>query len=110
MLRLNHDSSSEQPVSELRTVLRNSTIFLLFPIEFFIVIISPECRVGDFISGTKLISTYNKKSPSERLRTFQLFEITKPKVISFLVATVIAILTYLLLQFLITQLDYSLNH
>ncbi|MEO9474084.1 MAG: RDD family protein [Cyclobacteriaceae bacterium] len=97
------DSRTEQPVTELRTVIRNSTLILLFPIEFLVSAVSPQRRIGDLIAGTKLVSTDNKQNAIERLRTFQLAELTKPKIISFVVATGIALLSFQLLKYLIMQ-------
>jgi uncharacterized RDD family membrane protein YckC len=95
------DFRTEQPVTELRTVLRNSTLILLFPIEFLVAFVSPKRRIGDLIAGTKLISTNNKKNAIERIRTFQFAELTKTKIISLLVATGIALLSFQLLRYLI---------
>jgi len=97
------DFRTEQPVCELRTVLRNSSLILLFPIEFLVAFVSPQRRIGDLIAGTKLISTDDKQNPIERLRTFQLAELTKPKIISLLVATGIAVLSFQLLKYLIMK-------
>ncbi|MFY0608610.1 MAG: RDD family protein [Cyclobacteriaceae bacterium] len=95
------DSRTEQPVTELRTVIRNSTLILLFPIEFLVAVVSPQRRIGDLIAGTKLVSTDNKRNAIERIRTFQLAELTKPKIIAFLVAAGIAVLSFQLLKLLI---------
>ncbi|MFY0653956.1 MAG: RDD family protein [Cyclobacteriaceae bacterium] len=97
------DSTTEEPVNELRTVIRNSTLILLLPIEFFMVLISPRRRIGDFIARTKLISS-DKQSATERIRTFKTTELTKPRLTSLLVATGIALISFKLLNFLITGL------
>lgn len=97
------DSRTEEPVTELRTVIRNSTLILLFPIEFLVAVVSPQRRIGDLIAGTKLVSTDNKQNSIERIRTFQFAELSKPKIISLLVATGIALSSFQLLKYLIMQ-------
>lgn len=49
------DIKSNLAASPMKTVLRNSTLILLFPIEMFTTFFSPQKRIGDLIAGTKLI-------------------------------------------------------
>jgi len=49
------DSKTLKPASELKCLMRNFTM-ILWPIELLVVIFSPNKRIGDYLSGTKIVS------------------------------------------------------
>lgn len=88
------DNVSLEEPSPLRKVLRNSTLFVLMPIEILACLFSPQRRVGDYIVNTKIIST-NPVGIAERVRLFNWrTEIDKEVVIALILAQIIAIASF----------------
>lgn len=50
------DSKSNLQANEIQCMIRNITI-IIWPVEIFILLISPNRRLGDIIASTKLIDT-----------------------------------------------------
>ena len=48
------DNKTNKPAYEMQCVLRNVTL-IIWPLEVFVALISPNKRLGDLIAGTKLI-------------------------------------------------------
>ena len=52
------DNSTKQNASQMQCMLRNMTM-LIWPLEVFIILISPKRRIGDFIANTEVIKVEN---------------------------------------------------
>ncbi len=49
------DHDSNETATPIKTILRNSTIILLLPIEIVFVWFSPQRRIGDYLAKTRLV-------------------------------------------------------
>lgn len=97
------DNEKETAVGKIRTVLRNSTLILLFPVEFAVVFFSPSRRIGDLIFNTKLVST-EKVGIGTQLKRFHWSVIDKRTLIAFIIALVIGFTLLLTINTLIQLL------
>lgn len=97
------DNRTEVPVSKIRTVLRNSTLILLFPVEFILAFFSPSRRIGDMIFNTKLIST-EKVELKTQLKQLDWSMINPQTSIAFVIAQAIGFTSLLILYSIIQTL------
>ena len=97
------DNNSGNDVTPMRTVLRNSTLIILFPIEIYWAFIFPKRRIGDYLFNTRLIST-DRLSFKESWDKTKSARIGSNMILPFVVAIIITVISYYILKLIIESL------
>jgi hypothetical protein len=81
------DVKTLEPANQLKCLTRNITGVIL-PIEFIMISINPQRRLGDFIAGTKLISV-NPTDPKLILEEMRVFRFDLNSKLALIIPTII---------------------